>query len=261
MGDYVDVKAFKGCYTPSCFRPTETVLDDDQCGHVISANDPSSGASTGVVHMKEDLEAGVAVNPLHEEVHPLQKHRSRLNSEQVAIIAKLFEQYDIDRSGTINTADELEQLSINAVFKLGLRLDQVAFRRVVDTHRVFSGVGQNPLDLLGFVTAFESIIMPQICNQPMQSEGVVEVQMIGLDQSSDIGKRDANAGDDNTSSAETILAQILKKINHHLAPKASRALGPLIARRLDHAFRALYMLTLVTYMVINAHLVGNILWW
>ena len=63
--------------------------------------------------------------PEQEDCEPITKGlmRRSLDHEQIAILTRLFEQYDLDASGTINSVSELEQLTINAVFKLGVKIE------------------------------------------------------------------------------------------------------------------------------------------
>lgn len=60
------------------------------------------------------------VEPSEQEHIPTSK-RTRLQPDD-NLISELFERYDIDHSGTVNSSEELKQLCTNLLFKSGVRI-------------------------------------------------------------------------------------------------------------------------------------------
>ena len=60
------------------------------------------------------------------------------------LITDLFDRYDVDRSGTLNTKEELRMITINLCFKLGLPVTMNDIEEEVETLWEFDAEDEEP---------------------------------------------------------------------------------------------------------------------
>ena len=126
---------------------------------------PKKGNANDLYGMTHDQTKG-NLTPDSDSESPLLKPRDakrpwakpELNSKQDvdALIAKYFDRYDVDESGTINNDEEMMNLTTNLVCTLNISMNNVAIQALVDGADV---TGKNAMSLSKYTTWFKHSVL------------------------------------------------------------------------------------------------------
>merc|ERR1712070_635357 len=100
------------------------------------------------------MDDGVAIDLRTDAPEHKDDAAGSLSDKDRQVLHGLFDRYDLDSSGTLNTDSELQQITMNAIFTLGLKVVPSDVEAKVAELKGEGGVSQSPLDFEQFLSWF-----------------------------------------------------------------------------------------------------------